>query len=123
MNKRVFLLTILLFIVFSIFNLKLYTDTKKEVLQNQKYLYSLEEKIKKINALRQKYRFNKILFNRLKRFCKTEEKEESYILSCKDLDTGKFNTIQNILFKTNFKIKNFKIEKNSLINITAEIKK
>lgn len=123
MNKRLFLLITFLLILITFFNIKLYTNTKKEVLENQDYLIKLEEKIKKITALKQKYRLNKFLLNRIKKFCSVTKKDETYIIFCKNLDTSKFNTVQNILFKTNFKIKNFKIEKNSLVNITAEIEK
>ena len=123
MNKRLFLLITFLLILITFFNIKLYTNTKKEVLENQDYLIKLEEKIKKITAFKQKYRLNKFLLNRIKKFCSVTKKDETYIIFCKNLDISKFNTVQNILFKTNFKIKNFKIEKNSLVNITAEIEK
>ncbi len=123
MNKRIFYLIILLFIVVTIFNIKLFINTKKDILENYQYITKLEEKIEKINYLKQKYRFNYFLFNRLKKFCNTQYKNDINIILCKNLNSKQFNTIQNIIFKTNFKIKNFDIEKNSSAIIKAEIKK
>ncbi len=123
MNKRVLFLITLFLILLTIFNIKLYINTKKEVLEYQDYLIKLEEKIKKITVLKQKYRLNTFSLHRLKKFCAVNEEDEKYLIICKNLNTSKFNTVQNILFKTNFKIKNFKIEKNSLAKITAEIEK
>ena len=120
MNKRVFYLVLVLLVVVSIFIAKFYFSTKKEVLSENNYLVLLESKLKKVSSLKDKYKFNNPLFNRLKGMCEVRDKGEKYSVICKKLDAKKFNRVQNIIFKNNFKIEKFNISKES---IEAEISK
>ena len=101
--------------------MKTYLNTKKETLEANNYLIMLESKIKKIIALKRKYKYNPVLFNQLKKYCKIKNKYNEYIIKCENLDTNKFNFVQNIIFKNNFKLKKFDIQKNKLSNIEVEI--
>ena len=123
MNKRIFYLIIALLIIISLFSVKLYFNTKNAVLEQNSYLISLESKIKKVYALENKYKFNQNLFNRLKRFCKISNSDDKYIIVCNNLNAKNFSNIQNIIFKNNFKIQDFKINKDKLANLKAEINK
>jgi len=123
MNKRIFYLIIALLIIISLFSAKLYFNTKNAVLEQNSYLISLESKIKKVYALENKYKFNQNLFNRLKRFCKISNSDDKYIIVCNNLNAKNFSNIQNIIFKNNFKIQDFKINKDKLANLKAEINK
>jgi len=123
MNKRIFYLIIALLIIISLFSAKIYFNTKNTVLEQSSYLISLESKIKKVYALKNKYKFNQNLFNRLKRFCKISNSDDKYIIVCNNLNAKNFSNIQNIIFKNNFKIQDFKINKDKLANLKAEINK
>ena len=123
MNKRIFYLIISLLIIFSLFIAKIYFNTKKSILEQNNHLILLESKIKKVYSLKNKYKFNKNLFFRLNRFCNINDKGEKYSLYCKNLDSNKFNTFQNIVFKNNFKLQDFSINKNKLVDVKAEINK
>ena len=123
MNKRIFYLIILLLILTSIFTMKFYLQTKREVLEENNRLVLLESKVKRVYALKEKYRFNTSLFNRLKNFCEINDKGDKYLVVCKNLNSNKFNTVQNIIFKHNFKITKFNIFKDKLANIEVEINK
>ena len=123
MNKRVFYLIIALLIIVSLFNAKIYFNTKKNILQENNRVVFLEKKIKKIYAIKNKYKFNQYLFNRLKQFCNINDEGDSYSILCKKLTSNNFNTVQNIIFKNNFKLQDFKIIKNNSVDIKAEINK
>ena len=123
MNKRIFYLIIALLIIISLFSVKIYFNTKKNILQQNNYIISLENKIKKVYALENKYKFNQNLFNRLKKICKITDSYDKYIIVCNNLDAKNFSNIQNIIFKNNFKIQDFKINKDKLANLKAEINK
>lgn len=123
MNKRIFYLIIALLIIISLFSAKIYFNTKKSVLKGNNYIITLESKVKKVYALENKYKFNRNLFNRLKKFCKVSVSDDKYIISCENLNSVKFNVIQNIIFKNNFKIRDFEINKDKKADIKAEINK
>ena len=123
MNKRVFYLTMALLVIVSLFSAKIYFSTKKNILQENNRIVFLENKIKKVYALKNKYKFNQNLFNRLKKFCSINDEGDKYSISCKKLNSNNFNTVQNIIFKNNFKLQDFKIVKNKSADIKAEINK
>jgi hypothetical protein len=123
MNKRMFLLIILLLIIIVIFNSKIYFNTKKKVLNEYNYYLLLEKKVKEVYALKQKYKLNKNKLNYLKKYCTISDKNDKYLINCKDLNERKFNIVQNQIFRNNFKINNFEIDKNKTVSLYVEIKK
>jgi ABC-type dipeptide/oligopeptide/nickel transport system permease component len=122
MNKRVFLLILFLLLVLVFISAKIYFSTKKEVLQEYNYYIKLEKKVKEVNALKQKYKLDKNKLNSLKQYCNILDGEK-VIVKCNNLDKNKFNVVQNIIFRSNFRINKFNIEKNKTISLEVEILK
>jgi hypothetical protein len=56
MNKRVFLLIIILLIVVLFVSVKFYLDIKREVLNEYNHYLLIEKKLKEINKLKRKYK-------------------------------------------------------------------
>jgi ABC-type dipeptide/oligopeptide/nickel transport system permease component len=121
MNKRIFLLVIFLLITVTFISAKFYFNTKKKLLNEYNHYLKLEKKIKEVYNLKHKYKLNKNRLNSLKRYCNVLNKEEKYLLKCKNLDEKKFNLVQNLVFRGNFKIKSFDIDKNKTISLFVEI--
>jgi ABC-type dipeptide/oligopeptide/nickel transport system permease component len=123
MNKRLFLLILILFITILIVSAKIFFNIKKEVLNEYSYYIKLKKKVKEVYFLKQKYKLNKNKLEKLKRYCDILEKGETYLIECKNLDENKFDYVQNQIFRNNFKIKNFDIDKNKTISLFVEIMK
>lgn len=121
MNKRVFLLIIILLIVVLFVSVKFYLDIKREVLNEYNHYLLIEKKLKEINKLKRKYKLNEYKINSLKKYCNIQENSDKYLIKCKNLDKNRFNYVQNLVFRSNFKIKNFDIEKNKTIFMRVEI--
>jgi len=114
MNKRTFYLISLLFILLSVFNVKNYLNTKKEILQENNHLLSIEKKIKQIYSLKEKYKFNSYVFNRLQKLCNISNQNEKYLIKCEKLNNKNFSIIESLIFRHNFKINRFNITKNKI---------
>jgi hypothetical protein len=123
MNKRMFLLVILLLLTIVLISIKIYFNTKNNVLNEYNHYILLEKKVKEIYALKQKYKLNRYKINYLKRFCKVSDKSDKCIIECKNLDEKKFNIVQRQIFRNNFKINNFEIDKNKTVSLYVEIEK
>jgi hypothetical protein len=121
MNKRFFLLIILLMFTVLIVSAKIYFNLKNKLLNENNNYLMLEEKVKEVYNLKQKYKLNKSKLNYLKKYCSVLEKSDKYIIECKNLNKSKLNLLQNILFKSNFKIKSFDIDKDKNASIKVEI--
>jgi hypothetical protein len=121
MNKRFFLLIILLMFTVLIVSAKIYFNLKNKVLNENNNYLMLEDKVKEVYNLKQKYKLNKSKLNYLKKYCSVLEKSDKYIIECKNLNKSKLNLLQNILFKSNFKIKSFDIDKDKNASIKVEI--
>jgi len=116
MNKNILIGIIVLLIVSIIFNYKFYISNKKNVLNEQNYLIKLEKKIKEINYLKNKYKFN---INSLKKYCDIKTLPTKYIVKCSNLERNKFLKVQEIFKRT--KLYRFSIEKKDKVNIFLEI--
>jgi ABC-type dipeptide/oligopeptide/nickel transport system permease component len=123
MNKRMFFLVLMLLVVVLIVSVKIYFNIKNKVLNEYNYYILLEKKVKEVYNLKQKYKLNKNRLNFLKKYCNVVNKGEKFLIECKNLNQNNFNNIQNHLFKGNFKIKSFDIDKNKTVSIIAEIVK
>lgn len=123
MNKRVFLLIVLLMFTVLIVSAKIYFNLKNKVLNENNNYLMLEKKVKEVYNLKQRYKLNKNRLNFLKKYCNVINKGEKFLIECKNLNQNNFNYIQNYLFKSNFKIKSFDIDKNKTVSIIAEIVK
>lgn len=123
MNKKLFFLIIILMTMFTLFSAKLYINAKTQALNENSYFVELKNKIKKVYALKNKYKFNVFLFNHLKKYCNINQNGDKYVVICKNLNMKNFNIVQDILFKNNFKINSFEIKKNKFANIRVEINK
>jgi hypothetical protein len=121
MNKRMFLLIIILLITVTLISAKIFFNTKKEILNEYNYYLLLEKKIKEVYALKHKYKLNKYKLNHLKKYCAIFDKNDKYLIKCRNLDEKKFNFVQNLIFRNNFKIKNFDIYKNKTLSLNVEI--
>jgi ABC-type dipeptide/oligopeptide/nickel transport system permease component len=121
MNKRLFLLILILLITVFIVSVKIYFNIKNAVLDEYNYYIVLEKKVKEIYNLKQKYKLNKNKLNILKKYCKVVEKSEKYLIKCKNLDQNAFNNVQSLIFRGNFKIKSFDINKEKNVSIKVEI--
>ncbi len=123
MNKKLFFLIMVLMAVFTLFSAKLYINTKTQTLNENNYFVELKNKIKKVYALKNKYKFNTFLFNHLKKYCNINQDGDKYVIVCKNLNLENFNIVQDMLFKNNFKISSFEIKKSKFANIRVEINK
>jgi ABC-type dipeptide/oligopeptide/nickel transport system permease component len=121
MNKRIFLLIIVLLITILIVSIKIYFNTKNKVLNEYSNYILLEKKVKEVYQLKKKYELNKNKLNILKKYCKVVEKADKFLVECKNLDQNAFNNVQNLIFRNSFKIKSFDIDKDKNVSIKAEI--
>ncbi len=109
------LLIIILLSLITVFSYKFYLDSKenlKETYNYAKKMHTLATEIKTLKNLYKPY---------IPPFCKKIQKNTSVEIICNNMNKTKFFYFQNTL-KKSFLIK-FNIQKENLINATAEIKK
>jgi len=116
MNRNILIGIIILLLLGVIVNYKFYVSNKKEVLKEYEYLTKIEKRIKEINYLKNKYKFN---IDSLKRYCSIKSLSTKYILKCPNLDRSKFLKVEEIFKQT--RLSRFSIEKRNKVNIFAEI--
>jgi len=113
MNRTAFLLLILALLL-TIFSIKTYITSQKEL--NKQYSYT-----KKIIKTAKEIEYLKTAFKPyIPGFCKVE-KNEKIVLECKNLTKYRLRSINQVLI--NSKIISFDIEKNKTINARLEIGK
>jgi len=120
MNKREYFLILTLLVVILISAMTIFFKTKKEVLNDYFYYIKLEKKVKEVYALKRKYEIDYSKINRLKRFCNIKD-DEKLLISCNNLDKSKFDIVSNLIFRSNFNIKKFSINKDKNISLNVEI--
>jgi hypothetical protein len=123
MNRKLFLIILSILFVSLIVSVKFYFEEKNKFKEEYEYYLKLDKKIKEILFLKKKYELNKYKLNLLKKYCNISENSNKYLIECKNLDEKSFDFVQKILFRNNFKIDNFEIDKNINISLTAGIDK
>jgi hypothetical protein len=105
MNKRVFFLLIVLFVLVDILVYRLYIKTKKELMQTEDYVFEYKHKAEEIKYLTSKYSPK---ISSLKRKCKVINNGK-YIIKCKIKNKNDFRFVTNTLFNRTNNILSFKI--------------
>ena len=123
MNKKTFYLSILLFVLITVFNIKFYKTKKTQAMREYSNFVLFEKKVKEINYLKSSLP-NPDKLKKLLSFCKFNDSAEKVLLSCDNLNKPKFYKLQNILFKSNYRINRYTIIKNKdKVSLKVEILK
>jgi hypothetical protein len=123
MNKKTFYLLILLFILITVFSIKFYKTKKTQAMREYSNFILFEKKVKEINYLKNSLS-NPDNLKKLLSFCKFSDSFEKILISCDNLNKNKFYRLQNILFKSNYKINRYTIIKNKdKVSLKVEILK
>ncbi|WP_456480673.1 hypothetical protein [Nautilia sp.] len=119
MNKKILILTALLFLTATLWSFKFYVSSKKELKNEIEYINDFKTEIYEINRLKNKYSTKPLKI--LRKICNFEEDSKIYKISCKT-DIKNIYKISSFL-RSPVKLKTFTLsdENGSLIRFYAEI--